>query len=160
MKAQKPGPEGLFPGDMRISELIYDSPKAFLSVLGFIYGMRAELMNVIMEVPDDIDMQMLIPECDHAEQSLNGHLMGRALNIEKILLMIRQPEGTGSYTIRVKDEMLPENTGKGSSTVPNSFLSFTPMSDLLTGSVLKSPGPGVLCKWIHLQIPYRLLLPR
>ena len=105
------GPEGPFNGDMRVSELIYDSPEAFKNVMGFIYGMRAKLINVILEIPDVIDLSVLIPECNRAEQTLGGHLMGRVLDPEKVLTLMKQPEGSGSYTIRINDDFLEENTG-------------------------------------------------
>ena len=107
----EPGPEGPFSGDMRVTELVYDSPAAFMSVLGFIYGMRAKLENVILSVPDDIDLSVMIPECDHIEQTLGGHLMGRVLDVEKVLYLLRQPEGSGRYCIQVEDAFLPENSG-------------------------------------------------
>lgn len=107
----EPGPEGPFTGDLRATELVYDSPKAFMSVLGFIYGLRAKLVNVILEVPDNIDLSVMVPECDHVEQNLSGHLMGRVLDVEKVLKMLRQPEGEGEYIIRIDDEFLEENSG-------------------------------------------------
>ncbi len=105
------GPEGPFTGDMRITELIYDSPEAFKNVMGFVYGMRAKLINVIISVPDHIDLSVLISECDHVEQTLGGHLMGRVLDPEKVLTLMKQPEGKGSYTLCLKDDFLEENSG-------------------------------------------------
>ncbi len=106
-----PGPEGPFTGDLRAIDLVYDSPASFRSVLGFIYGMRAKLINVILEVPQEIDLSVMIPECDHTEQTLGGHLMGRVLNVEKVFSCLSQPKGTGTYSVRVTDRFLPENTG-------------------------------------------------
>ncbi len=107
----EPGPDGPFTGDLRATDIAYDSPQAFRSILGFIYGMRAKLVNVVLEIPDEIDLSVMVPECDHVQQTLEGHLMGRVLNVEKVLLTLTQPSGTGSYAIRVTDRFLPENTG-------------------------------------------------
>ena len=101
----------LLPEILRITELIYDSPEAFKNVMGFVYGMRAKLINVIINVPDHIDLSVLIPECDHMEQTLGGHLMGRVLDPEKVLTLMKQPEGKGSYTLCLKDDFLEENSG-------------------------------------------------
>ena len=90
---------------------MYDSPAAFRSVLGFIYGLRAKLENVVLTLPEKIDLSVLIPECGHAEQTLRGNLMGRVLDVEKALQVMRQPAGAGEYRIRVADDFLPENTG-------------------------------------------------
>lgn len=105
------GPEGPFSGDLRAKELVFDSPAAFFSVLGFIYGMRAKLEHVILEIPEDIHMSFLLPECDHAEEKLGGHLMGRVLDVKKVLEQMKQPEGSGSYVLRVTDGFLPEAGG-------------------------------------------------
>ena len=37
--------------------------------------------------------------------------MGRALDPEKVLTLMKQPEGSGCYTIRINDDFLEENTG-------------------------------------------------
>lgn len=105
------GPEGPFTGDLRATELIFDSPEAFCSVLGFIYGMRAKLINVVLEFPEDIHMAFLLPECDSAEEKFGGHLMGRVLDVKKVLELLKQPEGQGAYVIRVEDSFLPEIGG-------------------------------------------------
>ena len=105
------GPEGPFSGDLHVKELIFDSPEAFSSALGFIYGMRAKLEKVILEIPENVHMAFLLPECDHVEEKLAGHLMGRVLEVKHVLQLLRQPNGRGCYRIRVEDPFLPENTG-------------------------------------------------
>ncbi len=107
----EPGPDGPFTGDLRANELVFDSPEAFFSVLGFIYGLRAKLKQVILEVPEDIHMAFLLPECDHAEETLGGHLMGRVLDVKSVLERMKQPERNGSYVLRVEDSFLPEVGG-------------------------------------------------
>ena len=104
------GPEGPFVGDMRVTDFIYDSPAVFCSMLGFIYGMRSKLINVRLELNDPIDLSRMIPECDKVSRSLSGHLMGRVLDVRKVLEMLKQPSGQGKYRIRVEDSFLPENT--------------------------------------------------
>ena len=107
----EPGPDGPFTGNLRVTDLVYDSPESFCSVMGFIYGMRSKLIHVILEIPDDIDLSVLIPECSHAEQTLGGHLMGRVLDVEKTLGILTQPAGSGCYAVQITDRFLPENTG-------------------------------------------------
>ena len=54
---------------------------------------------------------MLLPEGDDVERRISGHLMGRVLNVEKVLMLMRHPKGEGHYCIQVNDQFLPENTG-------------------------------------------------
>jgi len=105
------GPDGPFTGTMKVTELIFDGPEALRNVFGFFYGMRAKIIDVSLELPRDIDISLMVPECDEVKRSFDGHITARALNIDKILLALRQPQGEGKYSIHVDDSFLPENTG-------------------------------------------------
>lgn len=105
------GPDGPFTGMMDIRELIFNGPEALRSVFAFLYSMRAKIRSVKAELPLDVDLGILLPECDDVERSLIGYYTARALNIEKILLSLRHPQGSGTYRLRIADDFLPENTG-------------------------------------------------
>ena len=105
-----PGPNGPFTGTMEILELVHNGPKAFRNVLGFIYGMRAKITDVSMELLEDTDLALLAPEADHVERRAEGHAMARALDPAAILARLPVPAGK-RFTIRVEDDFLPENTG-------------------------------------------------
>ncbi len=105
------GPDGPFTGTMEISELVYDSPEALRNVLGFLYTMRAKIVDVRVALMDGLDLGTLLPECDKVERTLGGHLMMRVLDNRAMLSLMKHPEGRGSYTLRVEDAFLPENAG-------------------------------------------------
>jgi len=105
------GPDGPFTGTMAVTELVFDSPEALKSVFGFFYGMRAKVTAVSVELPRDVDLSLMLPECDSVERKLDGHVTARVLNPDKVLLALKQPEGEGRYSIHVEDAFLPENTG-------------------------------------------------
>lgn len=105
------GADGPFTGTMRVTELIFNSPEALCSVFGFFYGMRAKITDVSLELPRDVDLSLLLPECDSVKRRLNGYFMARILNVDKVLAALRQPKGEGKYSIHVVDRFLPENTG-------------------------------------------------
>lgn len=98
-------------GTLEADDFVYDSPEAFRNVLGFIYGMRAKVNNVRLELLDTIDLSTLLPECDKVQRKLGGHLMGRVLDPEKVLALMKHPEDSGSYTVHIEDSFLTENTG-------------------------------------------------
>ncbi len=106
-----PDPQNPFVGTMEVPELIYDSPEALRSVFAFFYGMRAKITHVSLETPGDADLSLLLPEPDSVERRLKGYYTARALNPDKILAAMGQPEGAGEYGVRVTDGFLPENTG-------------------------------------------------
>lgn len=105
------GPNGPFTGTMAVTELVFDSPEALRSVFGFFYGMRAKITDVSTELPVDVDLSLMLPECDKVERRLDGHYTARVLNADKVLLAMVQPEGEGRYSIRLTDSFLPENSG-------------------------------------------------
>ena len=106
-----PGPDGPFTGAMEVLELIYTGPEAFRNVLGFIYGMRAKITEVSFELLDDLDLSILLPECDRVERRAGGHAMARVLDPAAVLERLPHPTEDGGFSIRVEDAFLPENTG-------------------------------------------------
>ncbi|MBR6426172.1 MAG: GNAT family N-acetyltransferase [Oscillospiraceae bacterium] len=106
----KEGSAGPMLGEMEIRDLVFDSPEAFRNVLGFLYGMRAKVTHVQLSMPEFVDLAALIPECDKAERSLEGHTMARALNVPEVLSRLQMPSGS-QFTIEIQDSFLRENCG-------------------------------------------------
>lgn len=102
------GKEGPMTGTMEVRELIFDSPEALRNVLGFIYGMRAKVVEVSVSM--DEDLTLLVPECDRVKQEPEGHTMVRVLDVPAVLSHLRCQE-TGACVIEVADDFLPDNSG-------------------------------------------------
>ena len=105
------GKEGPMTGTMEIEEMVYNRPESFRSVLGFIYGMRAKVVDVSVELMDRLDLSTILPECGKVKRELDGHLMVRILDAERALREMRYPAGNGRFTIKVEDAFLPDNSG-------------------------------------------------
>lgn len=103
-------PQEFMVGTMQVSELVYDSPEALRNVLGFFYTMRAKIKNVTLTLPGGPDLSLLAPESNKVTRKLESRSMVRALDPVQILQKMRQPEGEGSYTLRIEDGFLSENT--------------------------------------------------
>lgn len=103
------GHEGPFTGDMLVQEIVYDSPKTFRSMLGFISGMSAKIRNVVFEMMDDLDLTNVLPEGDRIERVLDSHILMRALDVPDLLARICI-DTVGTFTIEVQDDFL-ENSG-------------------------------------------------
>ena len=106
------GEKGPFVGELKVSDLVYDSPEVFRAVLGFLYRMRAKATHVTFELMDDIDLGTLIPDCDQAERTVGGHVMARRLDVPGMLQKMPHPAGSSSYVVEVEDSFMPENDGR------------------------------------------------
>ncbi len=105
------GLEGPFVGTMEVTDIAFDDPATLRSIFGFLYGMRAKITHVTLTLPRDLDLALLMPECDDVERKLGGHSMARVLDVEQVLGLMRYPAGSGRFRIHVEDQFLPENTG-------------------------------------------------
>ena len=107
----KEGPSGPFTGSMEVIDIAFTDPEALRNVFGFIYGMRAKITEVKLDLPTEIDLSLMMPECDKVERKMGGHTMARVLNVEAVLGQMKHPAGQGTYRIHIDDKFLPENTG-------------------------------------------------
>lgn len=106
------GDKGPFVGELKVSDLVYNSPEAFRGVLGFLYRLRAKVTHVEFDLMDDLDLATLIPDCDQAERTVGGHVMARLLDVPGVLQKMPHPSGSGSYVMEVDDAFMPENSGR------------------------------------------------
>ena len=105
------GDKGPFVGELKVSEIVYDSPEAFRGVLGFLYRMREKATHMTFELMDDIDLATILPECEEVERTLGGHVMARVLDVPQALGLMGHPAGSGAYVLAVEDAFMPENGG-------------------------------------------------
>ncbi|MEE1227840.1 MAG: GNAT family N-acetyltransferase [Lachnospiraceae bacterium] len=105
------GEFGPFIGNMKVTEIIFDSPEALSSIFGFFYRLRAKIRKIEIEFLDPVDLATLLPECDSVEITVGGHYMARVLDIAKVLSLLSMPSGQGSFVIHVDDDFMSENTG-------------------------------------------------
>lgn len=100
-----------FVGELKVSDMVYDSPEAFRGILGFLYRMRAKVSHVRFDLMDDLDLATILPECEDVERTLGGHVMARLLDVGRALELMPHPQAAGSYVVGVKDDFMSENTG-------------------------------------------------
>lgn len=105
------GEAGPFIGTMRVEELVYDSPRVLRDILGFIYGMRAKLADVVIHPKGGEDLALLVPEPSEVETRVEGHLIARVLDVRRVLEAMRYPCEAGRFSLVVEDDFMPENAG-------------------------------------------------
>lgn len=104
-------PDMPFVGELQVSELVWDSPAALRSVLGFLYRMRAKVSHVNFELAD-VELATMVPEGDKVEQGIDSHVMARLLDPARMLRLMPQPYGEGAYVLDIEDAFLPEVAGR------------------------------------------------
>ena len=105
-------PEG--GGDTRkavIRDMAWDSREALYGLLGFLYRLSAQYAYVEGVFPAEVDFRTLIPEPYRVQQKVDTHGMFRVVDVPKALTLMRHPQGSGSYTIAVRDAFIEENSG-------------------------------------------------
>ena len=100
-----------FIGTLEAVDFAFDGPEALHSMFAFFYRMRAKIARVKITMPPDLDLALLLPECDRVERRFEGHYAARVLNAEGVLRAMRYPQGRGAFSVRLNDEVLPENSG-------------------------------------------------
>jgi predicted acetyltransferase len=104
-------PDMPFVGELQVSDLVWDSPTALRAALGFLYRMRAKVSHVNFELPY-VELATMVPESDKVEQRVDSHVMARLLDPVRLLQLMPQPYGEGSYVLQIEDAFLPEAAGR------------------------------------------------
>ncbi|MBR1830622.1 MAG: GNAT family N-acetyltransferase [Atopobiaceae bacterium] len=104
-------PDFPFVGELAVHELVWSSPKALRASLGFLYRMRAKVSHLTFEFAD-LELATLAPESDKVEQKVDSHVMARMLDVQRLLSLMPQPYGAGSYVLGVEDGFMPEVAGR------------------------------------------------
>ena len=90
--------------------MAFISPLGLSDALGFLYRLSAQYRLVRLSLPEYIPLPALLDESYEIKTGLSNHTMGRIIHLQKALEQKRHFEGA-SYTLRVQDEIIPENDG-------------------------------------------------
>ncbi len=104
-------PAGEDPLDIHVTDLDYVDENALMGILSFLSGLRAQVRNVTLKMPPRAKFYQYLPNADLAKHRFVTHDMARVIHVQKVLETMRMPQGTGSFTIEVKDAFLSENEG-------------------------------------------------
>ena len=94
----------------QVYETAFVSPQGLWDVLGFLYRLSAQYQKVRLSLPEGIPLPALLRESYEVKPGLFSHQMTRVVHLQQALTGKRHPEGV-EYTVRVRDEALPENDG-------------------------------------------------
>lgn len=104
-------PEMPFVGELAVNELVWSTPRDLHAALGFLYRMRAKVSHVNFELAD-LDLAAILPESDRVEQRVDSHVMARLLDAKRLIQLMPQPHGEGSYVMEIEDAFMPEVGGR------------------------------------------------
>ena len=96
---------------MHITDWAVTNKGALYSLMGFLYKLAAQAETFRIGIPDDFELSALIDEPYDIRFARNPRVMARVLDVPGALRLMRHPAGAGTYTLRVRDDFLPENDG-------------------------------------------------
>lgn len=132
-----------------VREAAFVRPEGLADVLGLLYRLGAQYGKVLLQLPDDIPLYALIDESYRLKSRFGNPQMTRVIDAKKALELKQHPNGA-AYTLRIRDEGIPENDGvfsvhceNGSVTVekrldidsPDLALDVRTLSQLLLGTL-------------------------
>ena len=95
-----------------VQDLAWDGPEGFRAILGFLARFSADYGSIRLFLPRDIEFLSLVrsPLQYEIRRSAEQSYMIRVINAAKLLEAMKKPRD-GRFTIRVTDEIIPENNG-------------------------------------------------
>lgn len=134
--------------------LLFRDVRALTALLRFAKGFAADYRAIRFAVPQNVRVQSLIAEGNHAACEAYYNCMARLVNVPRALELCRTSAG-GSLTIAVTDEILPENGGTwrvdfnpdgpnavtGTEAAPDIELSVSDLTQLLIGACTAADLP-------------------
>lgn len=93
-----------------VREIAFVRPQGLSDVLGFLYRLAAQYVQIRMMLPDDIPLAALLEESYELKAQYRNQQMTRVVNVQKALELKRHFDGA-SYTLRVHDDGIAENDG-------------------------------------------------
>ena len=95
---------------LKVEECAWTCRDGFRAVLGFLARFEADYGTIEMRLPAGIDLLRIIvtPNAYAVKETVFPNFMVRVINAKKLLETIKKP-GDCDFTIRITDEMIPEN---------------------------------------------------
>ena len=96
-----------------VLDLAWDGREGLYAILGFLARFTADYGTIRMFLPASVELLSVIqsPRAYDIRQTARQDYMIRAVNVRKLLEVMRKPEGC-AFTVRVEgDAQIPENNG-------------------------------------------------
>lgn len=95
---------------LRVHDCAFLDANGFQMILGFLSRMSAGYRSICMQLPEDIPLGAMAPRPYELQKRTRYRVMARVTHVGRALTMLKRPVGS-TFTIRVTDDFLPENTG-------------------------------------------------
>ena len=99
-----------FWADQEIVEFVWTTKRGYDSILSVFAGTGINKKNVVWTEPSDSPFRTRYWDHDANVTGLNPQIMFRVVNVRKGLEGLK-PAASGSFTIEISDEVVPENNG-------------------------------------------------
>ena len=117
---------------LHVEESAWINREGFYAIFGFLSRFEADYGKIQLPLPHGIDLLRIIrsPRAYEIHKTCRHDFMVRVMNAKKLLELIRKPADC-DFTIRVTDELIPENNGVWRVTGDTVEVSDTSMPDLV-----------------------------
>jgi predicted acetyltransferase len=102
---------GIEDRELKVRELIWNSPQALHAMFGFIAQLGAEFTTLTWDAPSSVNLPSLFSAGFDYKVETPPHGMNRILNLKRAFEMMPAPKTPGRVTIGVTDDALPVNSG-------------------------------------------------
>lgn len=96
---------------IEVRDLAFADAEALRSVFGFLYALRAQYGDVVIDLPPSVPLMDMIPECYDVDLQVQQRGMARIVNVPKALELMHYPQESGAFSVQVEDDALPLNAG-------------------------------------------------
>ncbi len=91
-----------------VREIGYVKPQGLTDVLGLLYRLEAQYKKLRIRLPDDVPLAALLDESYDLTPTWRQHIMARVIRVQRALELKQHTDGA-DYTLRVRDDGIPEN---------------------------------------------------
>lgn len=96
---------------LEINDYAWASAQGLSAIFGMLRGMCAQFRKMTWSLPDWLELMPIFPEPYEVEARILPSGMTRVVNARAVLSALRHPKREGSYTLGLRDPLLPENDG-------------------------------------------------
>lgn len=97
---------------LSVKDLAWSGRQGFLAILGFLGRFSADYGSIVLPLPASVNLLNIIhsPLAYDIQKEPCQDFMVRVINVPKLLSLMKKPDGA-AFTMKVQDELLPDNTG-------------------------------------------------
>ena len=99
-----------YEADIEIKDMAWKDTKSMYLMFAFWRRFAGNVTKLTFDIPPDMPPSYIWSEPRNYKISLSAYGMARVINAQKALEIIRKPSKSGSFTIKIDDSFMPQNS--------------------------------------------------